>query len=718
VSAVKKLWVLLLAALPLAGCGKGFRASGKAPVILISIDTLRADHLPAYGYEKVATPGIDAFRKDSILYGNAVSHVPLTLPSHATLMTGLLPPQGGVRDNTGYVLSDKHATLALELKKDGYATGAAVSTVVLVKSSGISRGFDFFDDDIEAKKAGMSISMIQRAGLETEKVSEEWIRAHEGSPFFYFLHLYEPHTPYEPVEPYRSRYPDNPYDGEIATADAIVGRFLDFLKGEKIYDGAMVILLSDHGEGLGDHGEDEHGTLLYRATLHVPLMVKLPGGRLGGSRVTRTVGLVDVFPTVAAVVGIPVPEGLSGVSLLEDGGKGAGRRIYSETLFPRYHFGWSDLACLTDGQYEYIHAPREELYDYLSDPGEAKNLAAGLPPAFRSMRNELLGMNRPRQAPGASDPEQVKKLAALGYLGSSAAPESAENLPDPKDHIQELHQMKIALKLYSEHKYEEFLVELHKLLKQNPRMSDGWGFLANALHKLGRNEEAIAALKEEDRISPGSPTTLSSFATEYFEMGDLKQARLYAQRSIAVNGPAEAHEVLAGVYLREKNYDAAEREALKAKGGYRKKKKPLIVLAQVAKGRGDLSGALAQLDAVKAMVDEQGEGDMSNVNYLRGDILARLGRNAEAEAAFRAEIKDFPNNVQAWTGLSLLYASQGRSDDARRTLLELVRTSPNPRSYGAAAEAFTVLGDPGQARRLRDLARQGPHREGGGSPES
>jgi arylsulfatase A-like enzyme/Flp pilus assembly protein TadD len=686
-----------------AGCHRAFSRS-KAPVILISIDTLRADHLPMYGYKEVETPALAALAKDSIVYGNAVSHVPLTLPSHTTVMTGLLPPQTSVRDNTGYVLPADRVTLAAELKKQGYATGGAVSTVVLLKASGVSRGFDFYDDDIEAKGPGLSIAMIQRSGMATEGILEGWAGGVERGPFFAFLHLYEPHTPYDPPEPYKSRYADRPYDGEIAAADAVVGKFVESLKRAGVYERALVILMSDHGEGLGDHGEDEHGVLLYRETLHVPLMVKLPGQERAGEKVGRVVGLVDIFPTVMEVLGYPAPAGLAGRSLLS-GGDGA-RDVYSETLYPRYHYGWSDLAALTRERFEYIRGGSdEELYDYGADPGQKENLAGGLPPAFRSMRNALAGIARPRQAPGASDPEQLKKLAALGYLGSASPPENAENLPSPRTHIGEMTDLKEVLKLYSQKKYEESIRAGRDLLRKNPRMSDVWASIANSYHKLGRNDEAIAALKEQDKLSPGSPITLSSFATEYLEMGNLDEAKLYAERAIAVNGPAEAHEVLATIYLQKKQYDAAEQEALKAQGGYRQKRKPQVILAQVAKARGDLPGALAKLDEILRKSSEKEEGDLSNVNYLRGDILARMGRNAEAESAFKAEIASFPNNGQAWTALAVLYASEGRSDEARATLADFARKAPNGRTYQAIGETFDVLGSPDEGRRWKAMAR-------------
>ncbi len=701
ISKILAFFVVLLPAcvLLLPACR---RASRRPPVVLISIDTLRADHLPAYGYDKVSTPAIDSLRRDSILYSEAYSHVPLTLPSHVTLLTGLLPPKNGVRDNLGYVLSPAHPTLATLLKKNGYATGAAVSAVVLMSATGISQGFDEFDDHMMTGSTSLSIGEIQRPGYDSEKIAEAWIARHQDSPFFYFLHLYEPHTPYEPPEPFKSRYAASPYDGEIATSDDIVGRLVGFLRAKGLYDRSLIVLVSDHGEGLGEHGEDEHGILLYRETLHVPLLVKLPSGRRAGERIETTVALVDVAPTVLAQAGADAPPGLSGRSLLSEGPV---RRIYSETFYPRYHFGWSDLASLTDREFQYIHGARDELFDFVKDPSELANLAPGLPPAFRSMRNELAAMDRPEQAPGAADAEQVQKLAALGYIGAGRAPAASGPLPDPRDHVGEIRDLKTAMRLYAQRKYEEAIAAFRDLLRRHPQMSDGWGALASAFHKIGRNPEALEALRRQDALQPGDPNILASFATEYLEMGDPAQAKLYAERSIAVHGPAEAHQVLATVYLTQKDYAAAEREALLAKGGYRSRRMPDVILAQVRKARGDLPGALEILDSVQAERRNAGQGPISDVSAYRGDILARMGRNSEAEAAFHDEMQYFPNNPKAWTGLAILYASEGRGPEAHATLEKMVESSPNPRSFEAAAQAFQVLGDTAEARRLLVRAR-------------
>ncbi|HKO00063.1 MAG TPA: sulfatase, partial [Thermoanaerobaculia bacterium] len=237
-------------------------------MILISVDTLRSDHLPAYGYTGVATPNIDALRKDGILYKRAYSHTPLTLPSHATILTGTLPADHGLRDNVGFKLAPNVPTLASLLKKNGYATGAAVSAFVLRHETDISRGFDFYDDDVEPIGASTVIGRVQRDGRETARVAKSWIDRQQGT-FFFFLHLYEPHTPYTPPEPFFGRYP-NHYDGEIAYADDIVGDFIGYLKQRDLYDKALIIFLSDHGEGLNEHGEEEHGIFLYREALQVP----------------------------------------------------------------------------------------------------------------------------------------------------------------------------------------------------------------------------------------------------------------------------------------------------------------------------------------------------------------------------------------------------------------------------------------------------------------
>ncbi|HXO42965.1 MAG TPA: sulfatase, partial [Thermoanaerobaculia bacterium] len=413
--------ILLLLATTIAavGCGRapgGGSSAGAAagtyrgaPIVLISIDTLRSDHLPAYGYRRVETPAIDALRRDAVLFTRAYSHVPLTLPSHCSILSGRLPGDHGVRDNVGYHFdAAAWASLPLVLKQAGYATGGAVSAYVLRGETGISGGFDYWDSEV-AMQLSAGLAQSRRAGKETARLALAWLRGLRGlrgvahRPLFLFLHLYEPHSPYTPPEPFASRYKDSPYDGEIANADSVVGDVLAELKRLGIYERAIVVLLSDHGEGLGEHGEAEHGMLLYRTTLQVPLLLKLPGSRLGGTSVAAPAALVDVYPTLVSLVGLQPPAGLPGRSLLAPrlAAEGGEREIYAETEYPRLHFGWSELSSLIHGRFHYIHGPDPELYDLDADPAEVHEARERERRSFADLRGRIARYQRRLQAPGA-----------------------------------------------------------------------------------------------------------------------------------------------------------------------------------------------------------------------------------------------------------------------------------------------------------------------------
>jgi choline-sulfatase len=695
----------LLALCLLPGCRReGPRVFPSAPVVLICVDTLRADHLPAYGYAGVATPHLDALRRDSLLFANAYSHVPLTLPSHASLFTGLLPPQNGVRDNIGYTLAPRIETLASYLKKAGYATGGAVSSIILARATGIDRGFDFYEDGIEPTAPGQSLGRVQRDGGRTLDRLRGWIEKTPGAKLFAFLHLFEPHTPYEPPEPYKSRYPIA-YDGEIARADEIVGEFLGLLRSRGLYEKAVIVFLSDHGEGLNDHGEEEHGVLLYREAIRVPLLVKLPGSRRAGENIAAPVALIDVFPTIAAALGLDAPAGLPGISLLAGREAAGSRRVYSETLYPRLHLGWSDLASLEDERYQYIEAPRPELYDMVADPGEKRDLAAGLPPAFRSMRLELSRLPRALQAPGASDPERVKKLAALGYISatSSSLTSASASLPDPKDRVGAVEKLKTGFGHLQAGRFAQAAPLFRELLAQDPGMTDVWGMLAQADLQLGNEREALQALKQSARLSP-SPEALMALAEFYLETGRYDLAREHALLA-GESGASDTREALARIAVAAGDWATAEREAAAALERSPERRGPHLVLARVRKARGDLAGALAELEAVRTLAEREKQPPLFGLSFLRGDVLARLGRSDEAEASFREETRDFPSSPPAWTGLAMLYASQGKGEQALETLRALERVK-TPGALYAAARTYEILGDRESAMRVRREIRR------------
>ena len=675
-------------------------------MILICVDTLRADRLPAYGYGKIQTPHLDAFRRDAILFQNAYSHVPLTLPSHASLFTGQLPPQNGVRDNLGYRLGEQPETLAGFLGKHGYATGGAVSSVVLAKPTGIGRGFAFYEDDVEPMEIGQSLGRVQREGSKTAALLTEWLRSRGDQPVFAFLHIFEPHSPYDPPEPYRSRYP-SPYDGEVARADEIIGSFLDELKAQDLYDQSVILFFSDHGEGLGDHREEEHGVLLYREAIQVPLMLKLPRSRQAGGSIAAPAALTDVFPTVCRLLGLEPPSGLIGRPLTELASAAAApapRRIYSETLYARLHLGWSDLASLIDDRHHYIEAPRPELYDFIADPAEKRDLAAGLPPAFRSMRAQLLAMPRPLQPPGASDPEQVAKLAALGYLSATSSDLTSKDLPDPKDRVETVEKLKNGFGRLQRGEFVEAARVFRDLVRENPRMVDVWQLLAQAESKLSNDKASYAALKEAAKLAPGNPQVLLALSEYFTQIGRFPEARQHAELARDA-GASESRTNIAKIALAQGDLDTAEAEAKASLEERPRRRIPHLLLGRVKRDRRDLAGALAELDTVVDLGKQGSLQPLYNVNYLRGDILARMGREREAEEAFRQEMRDFPGAPPAYAGLAMLYASQGKDGEARGILTELA-SARTPEAMFTAARTYEILGDGASASALRAQARR------------
>ena len=683
--------------------------------MLISIDTLRGDRLPTYGYTGVQTPHLAALAGDSIVFDNALAHVPLTLPSHAALFTGLLPFQNGVRDNQGYSLDKSHTTLATFLAGRGYATGAAVSAFALNHLSGISEGFDFYEDGIESRRAGQALGQMQRSGWQTERLLEDWIgKRPSGKPFLAFFHIYEPHSPYDPPEPYRSRYLASPYDGEVAASDAIVGKFLEFLKARGLYDGSLIVLLSDHGEGLGDHGEEEHGIFVYREAIRVPLFVKLPGRDVRGppGRTRRRAWSMSFRPW-SSLLGEKPPLAFPGISLVTPAPDGLPeRRVYSETLYPRFHLGWSDLASLTDDRYQYIHSPRSELYDWRADPGEKADLAGQLPPAFRSMRVALEAMNRPLQSPGAADPETVRKLAALGYLGGTSPNAGRKDLPDPKDRIHVLDRLKEGSQLATENREEESIRVLRQLAQENPDMLEVWETLSTVLRRAGRPREAIKALAEADRLQPGTPQILIGLADLYIEAKDFPKARALVEAA-AVAGKRDVHEELAVIALEQGDLVTARAEIRQVlASGDGTLRRPWLILARLEQKNGDLPAALDAIGRALAIEKKWDEPPMANLQATRGDILARMGREKEAEEAFRIEIRDFPENLNAWSRLALLYASQGRIGEFRALLAEMVRQTPTTRAFDTAVTLSQAIQDhegvrEWERRRREKLSRAG-----------
>jgi arylsulfatase A-like enzyme/Flp pilus assembly protein TadD len=688
----------------------------KGPIILISIDTLRADHLPAYGYRKVKTPAIDALAADGVVFERAYSHAPQTLPSHTSILSGRLPFETGVRDNLGFTVKRSERLLPQMLRERGYKTGGVVSAYVLRRETGIDQGFDFFDDQKPPSSPEITLGELQRDGGDSEQIAERWLDRQASPRIFLFLHLYEPHKPYTPP----ARFAEYaPYDGEIAYSDEIVGRLIGYLRAHQIYDASTIVLLSDHGEGLGDHGEQEHGLFLYDETIHVPLIIKQPGGIGRGRRVADLVQHIDIVPTLLDLVDAPLPPNLRGRTLrpvLDGSGHLAGAGIYAEALYARYHFGWSELTALTDGRYRYIKAPREELYDLDHDPHERDNIAGQRPPAQQALRGALdrLVAGAPLGLPAAISAEDRKRLMALGYVGAQTevATTAAADLPDPKDKREILERYRASVDLAAQRKWGLAMSLLQQILVEDPGMGDIWGQLAVYAVREERYAEALDAYKHAITLRPSDPTNYIGAAAVLLVLGKLDEAREHATMALRVAGDGEtrerveACEQLARIALAKHDAAAARRAAELAQQADPTLPMPAYIAARLLYDQGKYADALPLFQQAVAGMRDSRSSEMLELHFYTADTLARLDRTAEAEREFVEELHYFPQNTRARASLAFMYQSSGRTDAAARVLDDMLRITPTPPSYALAERVWTMFGNRQQAEAVRARARQ------------
>jgi arylsulfatase A-like enzyme/Flp pilus assembly protein TadD len=673
------------------------------PIVLISIDTLRADHLPVYGYHGVRTPNIDALAGESTVFERAYSHTPQTLPAHTSILSGELPFAHGVRDNIGFTVKKGQWFLQRALHDKGWPTGAFVSAYVLRKATGIDQGFDTYDSELPAASPELSIGQVQRDGSDTLAAAERWLAVRDRRPFFLFVHFYEPHKPYAPPPRYAAYAP---YDGEIAYADELVGKLIARLRAAALYDQSTIVLLADHGEGLGDHGEQEHGMFLYQETTHVPFIVKLPGQH-EHRQVSAPVQHIDLAPTLLDLVGIAAPASLHGRSLkaaltgtatLPDTG------IYAEALYSRYHFGWSELYSLTDSRYRLIRAPRDELFDLQRDPKESTSIAGERPQVRQAMRGaleQLIGSTS-IAAPAAVSDEDRQRLSALGYVGSSSDRSltlPGDSLPDPKDKVHVLEKYRQASDLAGRLKYPEATVLYRELLADDPEMSDVWLQLAQVLVRQDMTREAVQAYGEVIKRNPKDAGSLIGAAAGLLRLNELDQAQRHAELAIAV-APAGAHELLAKIALARRDRGAALREAKLAQQADPTLPMPLYVEGLLLYNEQRYADALPPL--LRARQQLEGRTlQMNDLNYYIGDSLARLERYPEAERYLLDEVRVFPHNTRARAGLAMLYRAMGRDADAERAIDDLLRISPTPEGRSLAVRLWTMFGEPEKARRVK-----------------
>ena len=549
-------------------------ARAEAPnIILITVDTTRADRMGFLGSTRGLTPNLDIIAKQGVVFEQTFSQAPLTPVSHATIFTGTYPQFHTVSD-FGHPLPPLLPSLPEILQKSGYHTAAFISSLVLDPKAnmapGFDRGFDTFDAGFHQKRGPdeSRYDSIERRGSDVVAHAITWLKQNHRFPFFIWIHLYDPHAPYDPPAPY-NKYKDR-YDGEIAYADASLGKLFTYLRSRGIYDRAMIAMMSDHGESLGAHGESMHGIFLYDETIHVPLFFKMPGAVLAGRRVRSQVRLVDVAPTVLSMLNLPLPptfQGESLVPLMKPGARSAADLpAYSETDYPHRAFGWSAIRSLRTGKYLFIRAPQRELYDGVKDRNSEHNLATGSPAVAGVLQSQLDEFHerttsyhgKPQPAP--LDSEQGEKLAALGYASGSGVGQSVDPMigADPKDKIQisnVLHEGMIAVE---DGKYREAIPMLQHVVQESPLISAAQMQLGVALARMKRFPEAIVTLREALKLLPDSTPTQYELALALFETGAWEESAPYFE-SVAKKRPKwpDAQYSLASVYARTRRIPEA-----------------------------------------------------------------------------------------------------------------------------------------------------------------
>jgi arylsulfatase A-like enzyme/predicted Zn-dependent protease len=759
--------VLVVAAVCLAGGWLGWRngwlvgraSAGRPSILLVSIDTLRADHVGSYGYRAAATPVIDALAARGLRFEQAETVTPLTLPAHTSLLSGTFPPFHGVRDNGSFYVGDEVTTLAEVLKAHGYRTAGFVGAYVLDHRWGIAQGFDHYYDDFDLSRFEMAAGLdaAQRPGREVVDHALAWLTGESDQPFFAWVHLYDPHSPYVPPEPYRSRFPatlEGAYDGEIAATDAQVGRLIDFLTSSHRLANTVIVVVGDHGESLGEHGEQQHGFFVYDASVRIPLIIA--GPHVPTRAVPDQVRIVDVMPTILELAGVEAPAAVQGVSLMPLGhGQRQDLLGFSETWYPRYHYGWSELTAVRDGRYKFIAAPRRELYDTQADPGELHDLAASNPRvadalerALADMRAKLAVAATPQQ-PRPVEPEVEERLRSLGYVAATVSRATlADRLRgDPKDKIGLYNLLKRAAQDSVDGKLENGIAKVREVLAADPEVIEAHTMIGNMDVKAHRLPEAIAAYQKALAIDPEHEGAAWSLALAYQDAGKLDEARAGFERVRQLN-PRDARPLYQLAALSARRGDFAAAAATLEEGVKLEGDRPAF-LVKLGEARLELkqldAAQAALLDAIKlkptqsmahydlglideargpwrgAMAANEGEIALSPKLYQpqfnMAKLLSRDGRAAEAITHFRAAVDRNPEFGTGFLYLAkaLLDANDltGAEQAAKRGLDSKPEASMVPLGHYVLADVYSRLGREAEAARQIAAGKRAENAGGG-----
>ncbi|HLX82755.1 MAG TPA: sulfatase-like hydrolase/transferase [Terriglobales bacterium] len=591
-------------------------------VVLVTIDTLRADHVGAYGYKQIKTPNIDGLAAEGARFERAFAVVPVTLPSHSSMLTGTYPMLSGMHDFSANKLSPLQPTMASVLKQAGYRTGAVIAAAVLDSRFGLNQGFDFYYDHFDFSRLDeANLDEMERPGNAVADVALDWLAKNSDKKFFLWMHLYDPHFPYNPPEPYKTEYAARPYDGEIAFADEQVGRLLRFLKEKEIYKNTVIVLCGDHGESLGEHGEKTHGFFIYNATMHVPLIIRLPEST-SPRVVADPVSLVDLMPTVLLAAGLEVPAQVQGHSLLTElRGQATesdnhdqsvsvavtaarDRALYGETYLPRIHFNWSELRGSENAKYHFIDAPKPELYDLANDPGETHNIVTDKKAVAEAMRAKLVDLIRDYSAGKEMaentglDPALMERLKALGYAAFSGGGDptiSSRDLPDPKDRIATYELISDAIADSQHGRYREAIDKLKVASKTEPNLVPAHYLQGLDFYRLQMFPEAIDELQKTVQLSPDYALAVFNLGMAQAHAGQIDAAIATLQHALQLDSTNfEAAFNLGVAFLKKQQFDLAA-DAFR---------QSVTIYPDLARGHHALGETLLYMNKVDAAVAE------------------------------------------------------------------------------------------------------------------
>ncbi|MEP6467838.1 MAG: sulfatase-like hydrolase/transferase, partial [Parafilimonas sp.] len=655
-------------------------------LLLVTLDTTRADRIHAYGFDGVETPNLDRLAREGVLFEQAVSPAPLTLPAHSSIFTGTYPPAHGVRDNGGFFLDQKQTTLAERLLSRGFTTGGFVGAYVLDHKWGIAQGFQTYFDDFDLSKyQSLSLGSVDRPGNEVADQALAWLERVGARRFFGWVHFYDAHSPYEPPEPFQSRYAGHPYLGEIAFVDSQLGRLLAYLDVHHLSDNTVVIVMGDHGESLGEHGEGTHGFFVYQATMHVPLLIRAPYDTMAGRRVADTVRSIDILPTALELLGLKSSEHLEGTSvvpLMTGAKQELGLAAYSEAIYPRVHFGWSDLRALTSGRFKFVSAPRPELYDLQQDPGETHNIYPERRVLGDRMNQELIAleqrMSAAATAPKAAvevDPDARARLAALGYVGTfvtALAPDRA-GLADPKDKIQLFNLMTQARETARhDQESDEGLHALERVVAEDPKVIDAWFMLGNEYYRRRQFAHAIDQFNKALELKPDYDLVVINMANAYRALGRDQEAMVGYRRFMELDPRnAQIRYEAAQILIDGGKLEEARQELVQALALEPKLAAARNALGVLALRRGDLAGAERE---IRAAIQEK--ADVRLAHYNLALLAEQQGDVPRAMAEYQQEIALHANSYKAAFNLSRLYARIGDRDGQLRELRRAIELNP------------------------------------------